>query len=47
MVAMVMAMKEDTRLRVYDPVAEVLGGRSLDDEAEQGLALDLGIPQLD
>jgi len=46
-VAMVMAMGEGSKLRVYDPVAQVLGGRSLDEEPEQGLAIDLGIPTLD
>jgi hypothetical protein len=44
---MVMVMKQETQLRIYDPVAQVLGGRSLDDEPEQGLAIDLGIPTLD
>lgn len=46
-IAMVMVMKQETQLRIYDPVAQVLGGRSLDDEPEQGLAIDLGIPTLD
>jgi cell division GTPase FtsZ len=46
-IAMVMVMKQETQLRIYDPVAQVLGGRSLDDEPEQGLAIDLGISTLD
>jgi len=46
-VAMVLALRGDSELRIYDPVAQVLGGRSLDDEPEQGLAIDLGIPALD
>jgi len=46
-IAMAIALKDQSQLRIYDPVAQVLGGRSLDDEPEQGLAIDLGIPLLD
>jgi len=46
-IAMIASLKRTTKLRVYDPVAEVLGDRSLDDDPEQGLDIDLGIPSLD
>ena len=46
-VAMVLAMNERSKLRIYDPIAQTLGGRTLDDEPEQGLAIDIGISSID
>lgn len=46
-IAMIASIKGGAKMRIYDPLNEILGARTLDEEPELGLSIDLGIGAID